>query len=59
MNEGLHGIDGQRDELQGAELHLDEVVDQLVLLHRERHDRLLHRNKNPVQVRVVDHLQVV
>jgi len=32
MNEGMHDIYGYRDELGGSQLHLDEVLDHLILL---------------------------
>jgi hypothetical protein len=56
MNEGMHDVEGYRDELGGSQLHLDEVLDQLILFDGKGYHRLLDRSELSVQIGVVNHL---
>ena len=58
MNEGRHDIDWQRDELWCAQLHPDEVLDQLIFFDGEWQDGRRNRNEYSVQVRIFNHHQI-
>ena len=58
LYERLHDIDGDWNDLGRSQLNLDEVFDQLILLHRERHDRLMNWDEIAAEIGIVDHLKI-